>query len=397
MTVELFQAAPARPYRFELLPEDALASALELLGQGSSEVVGDPTQLDGALTRGLERAIHFAAAQAQEQREALILLSELAGLEADDAAEYLRRHQHRFHTGELGRLLFDKSREEAHHEPARALHLAEIALTAARLGENEDLPAAIRHDVRAEAWAAAADTRRLAGELAGADEAFLRAEEHLRSGSATLMVRADLLVRKAALFCDHGRFERGHKCVDQALAILRAGARPSEVSRALIAKGRLDLESGRPEAALDLFAEALDQLEGSTDRALWLAAHHNQAACLCELERFAEAREPLSAAASAVKLLGRPLASLRLCWLEGRCAEGTGRSHEAETAYLATAGGFLHRGLRVEAARASLDLARLYLRHRQLARMRRLVRPLLSVLRQIPAGWRRRPITDRSW
>ena len=50
MSVEVFQDTPsARSYRFELLPEDAMASALELLDQPLAD--GVPDELDAAVER----------------------------------------------------------------------------------------------------------------------------------------------------------------------------------------------------------------------------------------------------------------------------------------------------------------------------------------------------------
>jgi tetratricopeptide (TPR) repeat protein len=268
---------------------------------------------------------------------------------------------------------------------------------AAELTDREALPRPIWHDVQAETWSAVADTRRRVRDLAGAESAFAEAERHLLAGSGTLMVRAELLVSKASLGCDLGRFEPGQRAIDQALSILRAGARPAEIARALVAKGRLHLEHRRPEDALRFFAEALELAEGSTDRGLVLAAHHNCSAALCELGRYDEARGPLAVASSAVTLLARPLGTARLRWLEGRCAAGAGDSSSAEACLLQALDGFRDRGERLSAARVGLELARLYGRQRRLGRLSRLGWPILPIFRQGRAAWRSRPITDRSW
>lgn len=396
MSVEVFQAdPPARPYRFELLPEDAMSVALELLEHPAGDTV--PEELDRALGRGFERALAFADAQAEEQRSALILLSELSSLAPEEMADRLTTHRPRFRSSELCRLLVDKSEEEAHRDPGRARLYSDLALLAAELIDREALPRPIWHDIQAETRSAVAGTLRLVREFAAAETAFAAAERHLLAGSGTLMVRAALLISKASLSCDLGRFEPGLHSIDQALSILRAGACAPEIARALVAKGRLHLEHRSPECALGLFEEALGLLEGSTDRALVLAAHHNYSACLCELERFDEANRSLAVASAAVKLLARPLSICRLRWLEGRCAVGAGRIAAAETSFLQAMNGWLDRGPKLSAALVALDLARLYGRQGRFMPLCRLIWPILPIFREREAAWRIRPITDRSW
>lgn len=394
MSVEVFQATPpARAYRFELLPDDAMDSALELLEQPLDGAV--PEELDAAVGRGLMRALAFADAHVSEQRTALVFLSEISPLPYREMERRLLLRRPRFRSTELCRLLFDRCAEEAHREPARARELGRLARRAADLLA-ESLPAPIWNDVKAEAWAVTADVRRLAGDLRRAETAFDAAHRHLRSGSGTLIVRAEVLIKQASLHCDLGRFERGQRAVDQALCILRAGARQSEVARALVARGRLALESGRGEAALALFEEALELAGDGADRALVTAAQHNLAAGLCELGRFDEARPPLAAAACTAKLLSRPLSVLHLRWLEGRRAEGVGDVAAAETAYAEALEGLRARRLQPAAARVGLELVRLRLRHRRPGGAG-LARSLLAATLYGKEAWRRRPVTDRSW
>lgn len=395
MSVEVFRATPeSRPYRFELLPDDAMASALQLLDQSFGDDV--PEELDAAIARGLARALAFAEAQAAEQRPALVFLSAIAPLPYREMKRRLESHRPRLLSTELCGLLFERCAEEAHHDPARALDFGRLGQRAADLLADL-VPPSIWHDVKAEAWAAVAGAHRLAGRLPRAERAFSEAWRHLRGGSGTLMVRAELLIRQASLHCDQGRFERGQRAVDQALCVLRAGARGPAIARALVAKGRLQLERGEAAAARERFEEALGLAGDGADRALVNAAQHNLAAALCELGSYDAARQPLAAAVFAARLLSRPRSVLRLRWLEGRRADGEGDFDAAAAAYGEALEGFLTRRLRLEAAGVSCDLARLCLRHRRSAGARRLVRSLLAVGLHGREAWPRRPVTDRSW
>ncbi len=125
MSVEVFQETPSpRHYRFELLPDDAMASALELLEQPLEDGVSD--ELGGAVARGLERALAFTGSQAAERRGALALLAELAPLPVGEMERHLEEHRPRFRSAELCQLLFDRCAEEAHHSPDRALGLSRL-------------------------------------------------------------------------------------------------------------------------------------------------------------------------------------------------------------------------------------------------------------------------------
>lgn len=405
MSVEVFRATPpSRSYRFELLPDDAMASALQLLDQPLGDDV--PEELDAAVTQGLARAMAFADAQAAEQRTALAFLSAISALPYRKMKRRLDEQRPRFRSTDLCRLLLERGTEEVHHDTARALDFCRLGQRAADLLADL-LPPSIWHDVKAEAWAAVADTHRLAGRLQRAEGALAEAWRHLRNGSGTLMVRAELLVKQASLHCDQGRrdqgrrdqgrFDHGQRAVDQALCVLRAGARGPEIARALVAKGRLRLESGHAAAALAHFEEALALAGDAADRALVSAAQHNRAAALCELGRFAAARQPLATAAFAAKLLSRPLAVLRLRWLEGRRAAGEGDFTAAEAAYVGALAGFRARRQRPAAAGVSVDLARLCLRQRRYARALPLVRSAFAIARHRKEAWPRRPVTDRSW
>ncbi len=405
MSVEVLKATPPpRPYRFELLPEDATASALELLEQpveGSAE----SGEVADAIERGLRHAMAFAEAQENERRAALILFSQLAHLPVGEMKDRIKSHRPRFRSTELLGLLFDRCADEVHRDPRPAVELGELAVLAAENLDEAFLAGAIWHDVLAESLAVAADTQRHAGDCGGAEATFREAERHLAAGSGTLLVRAELLIKKASLGCDQERYETGLASIRQALAILRAGTEGTAIARALVAKGRLLAESGRPAAALPLYEEALELVEGSYDRALELAADHNLAAALWALGRFAEARPPLARASRSVRLLARPLGRLRVRWLEARLDRGEGDLESAAAGLEEARTGLLGLGRRSAAAQVGVELSELGSapgRTRVAGRRgaRRLLEPLSTLLG--PRGGaaktaRVRGVGDPSW
>lgn len=404
MSVEVLKATPPpRAYRFELLPEEAAASALELLEQPVEE--GEASgEVASAIERGLRHAMAFAEAQDKERREALIVLSQIAHLSVDEMKERIRSHRPRFRSTELLGLLFDRCSDEVHRDPRHAVELGELAVLAAENLDEAFLAGAIWHDVQAESLAIAADTQRHAGDCAGAEATFREAERHLAAGSGTLLVRAELLIKKASLGCDQERFETGFRSIRQALGILRASTEGPAVARALVAKGRLLAESGRPAAALPLYGEALELVEGSDDRPLELAAQHNLAAALWALGRFAEARTPLERASRIVRLLSRPLGRLRVLWLEARLDRGEGRLGRAAAGLETVRTGLLELRRRSEAAQAAAELSELSSapgRSRIAERRgaRRLLEPLATLLgsRDTAVKAHVRHVGDPSW
>ncbi len=106
--------------------------------------------------------------------------------------------------GEAARLeaLLRASQEAA--DPERAVAAAESAVAVAEaLGE--DHPAPVAEDLRARAWGALAEARRLAADLAGAEEALRKALEHLGRGTGCRLYKARALEVEAALREAQGR------------------------------------------------------------------------------------------------------------------------------------------------------------------------------------------------
>jgi tetratricopeptide (TPR) repeat protein len=358
MSVEfLRKAPPPRAYRFELLPEEAVASAIELLEQPLEVEEEDETgEVFRAVDRGLSQALAFAEAQSQERRAALIFFSELVPLPAAEIRERIETRRPRFRSTELLGLLYDKCIEQAHCDPRSAVELGEIAVVAAQNLDETFVKGAIQHDILAESLAIHADALRHAGDREAAEETFGEAERHLGAGSGTLLVRAKLLITKASLRCDQERYETGLRSVDQALIILRVGAEGSEIARALVAKGRLLGESGRPRPALSLFAEALELVDPSADRTLALAAQHNLAVAFWQLGLLDEARRSLAEAARAVRLLARPLGRLRVRRLQARIEHSEGDLEAAEAGLREVQAGFIDHDLGHEAATVEREL-----------------------------------------
>ncbi|HEV2844883.1 MAG TPA: hypothetical protein VG477_08565 [Thermoanaerobaculia bacterium] len=114
-------------------------------------------------------------------------------------------------------LLLRASHEEAAADPGRAVTSAEAAVEVAE-GLGEEHPVPVAEDLRARAWGALAEARRLAADLDGAEEALRRALEHLGRGTGCRLAKAQVLEIASAL-----REVQGRSC--EAARLSRRAAR----------------------------------------------------------------------------------------------------------------------------------------------------------------------------
>ncbi|HEX6899585.1 MAG TPA: hypothetical protein VF789_07730 [Thermoanaerobaculia bacterium] len=97
------------------------------------------------------------------------------------------------------------SQEAAATDPGSAVVSAEQAVAASRALAGEEYPAPVIADLRARAWGALAEARRLAADLDGAEAALGTAREHLGRGTGCPLGKARLLEVEAALRAAQGR------------------------------------------------------------------------------------------------------------------------------------------------------------------------------------------------
>ena len=162
----------------------------------------------GALAEELERRRrevgHWdALVAATEHQEALGLLPMLDAGPLDERLRLVEQDENLQFWG-LCHLLVAKSREAAATNPATALDRARLAVRISRHLDPAYDPAWVA-DLRARAAAALGNARRALGELHGAEDAFLEAEELLAAGTGSPAVAAEVLALMALLRFDQGR------------------------------------------------------------------------------------------------------------------------------------------------------------------------------------------------
>ena len=246
----------------------------------------------GALAEELERRRrevgHWdALVAATEHQEALGLLPMLDAGPLDERLRLVEQDENLQFWG-LCHLLVAKSREAAATNPATALDRARLAVRISRHLDPAYDPAWVA-DLRARAAAALGNARRALGELHGAEDAFLEAEELLAAGTGSPAVAAEVLALVALLRFDQGHAGDAMQLAREAAGIYRQADEPARAGVALLDLAERAAGRDEPAWAAALLREAArllaEVLEAMQPKA-WVAAAE-VAAALAELESAA--------------------------------------------------------------------------------------------------------------
>jgi hypothetical protein len=220
--------------------------------------------IDGVLS-GFRSRIQAAA---REQAEAPVLLAALLG-QRPERREILVRNSRRFRSLALCGLLVERGHEASVDAPEEAERLALLALALADGLDAGWYTPRVLADTRGRCWMVIGNARRVAADLAGAEEAFRRAAAALRQGTGDPMERAQLLVcraflrqaqhrpdeaavlfrRTVAIFLSAGDSHRAAESVVWLAAVEHPRRRPSSPPARLSAERRRGGRPPRPPAA----------------------------------------------------------------------------------------------------------------------------------------------------
>jgi tetratricopeptide (TPR) repeat protein len=222
-----------------------------------------------------------------------------------------------------------------------------------------------------------AHSRRIAGDLFGAEQAFRRAEEQLRRGTRDHLERAHVLVLKAVLRRAQRRFFEAERLLRRALSIWLSAGESKRAIEAMLSWSIVHAEHGEPERAIRLLREASELPAALSDPHLALAIHHNLAMFLIQAEKFLEAEGVLLHIRGLYEQLTG--AELRQQWVLGLLARGRGRMDEAEALFVELQSIFLKQGLVYDAAQVNLELALVFLETGRTAEAGNLAHEALAV------------------
>ncbi len=324
-----------------------------------------------------------------EGRQAPLLFAELALLPFEEQLAAVRGEE-RFQNWGLCQLLLRESLEAAFEDPTRAISLAELGVRITEFLVEEAYDPEWVLDLRARAWAYLGNGLRVLGELWSAESAFRRSEEYLEASmTGNPHVRAEVLDLKGSLRRAQRRLEEAEALAGEALSLYRESEDLYGVGAILIKQAKIFEEQGLPERAIALLEEAAvlaanianvaNVQAGGRKPRLLLCARHNLAFLLTTAERYAEAAALLPEVRRLSQELGNPLDLVRLRWVEGRIALGTGEAEQAEAAFREVQREFFERHMGYDAALVSLDLAVLYAEGGRTAELKALAVEIMPV------------------
>jgi transcriptional regulator with XRE-family HTH domain len=279
----------------------------------------------------------------------------------------------------LAERVCEASVRAAADNPQEALDLADLGLfIAGRVEGGEDW----RRRLEGYVWAHVANARRVANDISGADEAFVRAWDLWRAGGDSeprLLPEWRILDLEASLRREERRFAEALELLDRAGRA--AEGDPAALGRILLKKEYICELMGNLGGALAALKEAAPFVEASGDLRLLFALRFETAKDLCAMESYPEAAKLLPEVRELAEQLGNELDFVRVVWLAARISAGQEQWREAITGLEQVRRDFTARGLPYDAALSSLDLAVLYLREGRLGEVKTLAREMAPIFK----------------
>ncbi len=266
--------------------------------------------------------------------------------------------------------LCEESLRQTVNRPTEALDLAELAVSVAERAPDEE---GWRSRLKGYCWAHLANARRVANDLAGADEAFVQAWDLWRAGANSgpeLLAEWRLFSLEASLRRDQLRFSAALELLERAREA--NGDHQAAIACILLKKGNVFEQMGDSESALAALREATPYVEESGDPRLAFGLRFDTANNLYLLSHYAEAAELMPQVREWALQQANELDLTRVVWLESRVAAGEGRFEVAIAGFEQVRRDFTARELAYDAALSSLDLAVLWLEAGQAAEVKEL-------------------------
>ncbi|MFY9825673.1 MAG: hypothetical protein WAM82_30140 [Thermoanaerobaculia bacterium] len=254
-----------------------------------------------------------------------------------------------------------------------------LARLALRVAERVSGSVAWRSLLLGFVWAFVANSRRVRGDLPGAEQAFRRSDRLWAAGADAntgLLDGSRLLDLRASLLTYQGRLVEALSFLDQALeASLTQEAR----GRILIKKAIALRLKGDYEQAIDALHLA-ETLQIQNPRFPWLLGF-NFTTALWHLGKFQEAEQLLPGVRRLAVESGNDLDLFRVLWLAGRLAAGMGRRAQALEALEQVQGYFAVNRIAFDAALASMEVAVLQLEEGRTAEVKRLAEEMYWIFK----------------
>jgi len=345
-----------------------------------------PADQDVAPTHSYNYEWAFARAERalrSSTTESSLLLSELSQLSEGEQTHQVLSDE-RFASPKLVHVLIDRGHASRYRNPRKTLHLsllARLAAEACSAGEVDSVEELA--DLRAQAWAAFANSQRICGRLFDAEESLAIAFRHAEIGTGSPRVRALLLSHLCSQRVFQRQIEDAIKLAEEAERLAERIGQTSLQAAIMVRRGIALTYGGETMQAIDVFQRAIRMIDPEDDSYLLLAAHHNLVRCYIDLDRPEEALSVFYEARDLYQSHRDPLIVLRATWQEGQLLREVGHLRNAEAALLRARQGFEEQGLAYETAIVCLDLGDVYWKLGQLDQLRRTIAQAVPIFRSL--------------
>ncbi len=270
------------------------------------------------------------------------------------------RSLHRLHNAKAADHLRAASDEHRFANPPLALHLAELAVYAARPATQQGWVTTggfIERDVLADCLATLGNAQRITGDTKAARKNLREAAQIARLGTGDPLLKAKVEWLSAVLLTDCGH-------LDQALALFKRSHKGYQrldegwrANRVLASMGRVYLRLGQPAAALRCAYDCLKETHTDGDRMLKLSSLTLIAQARLDLGELATARRTAQILQRVYQGPADRAAAIRGEWIEARALLAMGRWEEAVGGLDEARERLLKVGALADAAHAHLELA----------------------------------------
>lgn len=311
----------------------------------------------------------------------------------------LARGDERFGSYLLAEMLLEKCRECWFDDSRQAVDMATLGLTVAHHLDAGGYDRRLRFGLLARGWAYLANSRRVGSDLPGAEQAMEEARKLLDSATPAEerldpYLRAEVLSLRVSLLCDLARYAEADVLLDTMSDIYDAAADQHQLGRARIQQGvvrhlawrAVDGDPDDLDTVVDLLYQGLGQIDTWREGSLVVCARQNLSLCFMAQGRDTDAQRELAAAIEVCERLGDRLNLLRLRWAGADLDAAADRLDEAEEEYLHLQARYLELDMSYEAARVSLDLAMVYTRRGEVARIQQLAQEMLPIFQRQQLG-----------
>ena len=279
--------------------------------------------------------------------------------------------------------LLRSSYEARFRDIREMLFLAFSARIAAHSLDPETYGVARIRDIQARVWAELGNAYRLNEQFENAEEAFAQAESLLDEGTGDALLIARLLDLRASLHRSQRRLSEALTLLERVYGLYIQMGETHLAGRALITRGINTRNAGRPQEAILLLRQGLNEIDPWRDPQLAAIGEQVLLDAMADSGEYREAAQLLLQSRLPQAFAGDPLNLARLRWVEGKIAAGLGKLRRAEKVFLEVREFFHQRSLEYDAALVGLELAGVWLRQGKAADVQTLAHEILDVFQSI--------------